>query len=160
REPTATAPPSGLRPTGAKALAWLLSTKGSLKERTIRGWIWSFVGRGAAKVIGTAKVVILARLLAPEDFGLVGVAMFALMCLEVRTETGFNVALIHKQENIGPYLDVAWTMQLLRAIAIAVACLLGAPLVGWFFDYSAAVPIVQAIGLFMLARSLANPATV
>ena len=55
-------------------------------------------------------MIILARLLYPDDFGIVGLAMFSINLLSVFSETGIEAALIQR-ENIDPKtLNTAWTI--------------------------------------------------
>lgn len=144
----------------AGSLAWLLSGGGSLKERVLRGGIWLLMGDGAAQAASFVKIAILGRLLSPNDFGLLGIAMVALHWLEYLTTTGFNAALIQRSGDIRPYLDTAWTVQLIRSLGLALVLFTGAPLGAWFFGNPDATSIIRAVGFITLFRGLTNPAVV
>jgi lipopolysaccharide exporter len=60
-----------------------------LSKRVVRGGIWVFALRIISRGLGLIRTIILARLLAPEDFGLVGIAMLAIATLETFSQTGF-----------------------------------------------------------------------
>jgi O-antigen/teichoic acid export membrane protein len=139
---------------------WLLSRGGPLKERAVRGGIWLLIGDGLARVAGLAKIAVLGRLLAPGDFGLMGIAMALLRALEYTSETGFNAALIHRAGDIRPYLDTVWSAQILRSAGVAALLVAGAPAGAWFFDNPAATPVIQAIALVTLLRGFLNPAVI
>lgn len=142
------------------SVQWLLAGGGPLKERVLRGGFWLLVGDGVARGAGLVKLAILARLLSPEDFGLMGIALVVLGGVEYFTQMGMNNALIQKSEDIRPYLDTAWTIQVLRSVGLTVTLIVGAPLAAWFFGSPEAISVIQAIGLVTLFRSLANPAVV
>ena len=70
--------------------------KESLKNKTIKGTSWSaadaFIGQGVSFVIG----VILARLLSPEEYGLIGLCLIVNAVLEGFVDSGFSTAVIRK----------------------------------------------------------------
>ncbi len=85
-----------------------------LATKVVRGGMWLFALRIINRGLGFIKIIILARILAPEDFGLMGIAMLSIATLETFSQTGFQVALIQKKENVQPYLDTAWTVSVIR----------------------------------------------
>ena len=98
----------------AKRKAWLkglFSPGETLSQRVVRGGLWVFGLRIVGRVFGLVRTIVLARLLAPEDFGLFGIALLTMSALETFSQTGFQAALIQKKEDIKPYLDTAWTVQ-------------------------------------------------
>ena len=60
----------------------------SLSKKVIRGAIWVFALRIINRGLGFIKTIILARLLAPSDFGLLGIAMLAIATLETFSQRG------------------------------------------------------------------------
>jgi len=99
-----------------------------LSQRTMHGGVWIFALRIANRLLQFFLTVVLARLLAPDDFGLFGIALLSLVSLDSLTQTGFDLAVIQKDGDIGPYLDSAWTIQILRGVLIAAVLLSTAPL--------------------------------
>lgn len=112
--------------------------------------------RVALKLFTTAKLVVLARILAPADFGLMGVALMVLALLETLTVTGFEAALIQRRDAIRSYLNTAWTIELLRKTAIAGLLVLTAPLAASFLGEPAATPIIRALGAAVLISGFIN----
>ncbi|MBI4241962.1 MAG: oligosaccharide flippase family protein [Candidatus Rokubacteria bacterium] len=152
--------PDGERSLSRRALRWLLVADGPLKERVMRGGVWLLIGEMAARAAGVAKLVILGRLLSPNDFGLMGIGILALRWADYFTQTGFNIALIQRAGDIRPYFDTAWTVQVIRGLGLSVLIFLAAPAGAWFFENPEALPVIQAIGLVALVRALTNPAVV
>ncbi len=102
------------------------------------------------------RLIILARLLAPRDFGLMGIALLTLMIVDNFSKTGFQEALIQKKKNINVYLDVAWTFLVIRGIILFAVIFWIAPMVAKFFETPTAVGVIQAIGLAILIQSFTN----
>src|SRR6185369_6957925 len=107
---------------------WLVSSVGSLTQRTVRAGIWLVIGDGANRLSGVVRLVILARVLSPADFGLMGIALVVTRWVEEFSELGLKDALIQKTGDVRPYLDTVWTAQILRGFGIAAVLVTGAPL--------------------------------
>jgi len=135
---------------------FLRSTDGSLKKKVVRGSIWAFLLKGVLRAITFVRTLVLARILAPQDFGLFGVALLTLTALETFSQTGFQEALIQKKVNIKGYLDVAWTTMLLRGIFLFIILYFIAPYAAIFFNVPQAEIFIRVIGLSVLFRSFTN----
>ncbi len=128
----------------------------SLSQRVTRAGTWVFSLRIIEKGFGFIRLIILARLLAPNDFGLMGIALLTLSILETFSETGFQTALIQKKKDISAYLDTAWTVSALKGIVLCIIIIFSAPYVGLFFKSAEARPIIQVLGLSILLRGFTN----
>jgi len=132
----------------------------SLSERTIKAGFWVFALRSVNRLFQLVRTIVLARLLSPNDFGLFGIALLALSALDTFSQTGFKQALIQKKEDTNPFLNTAWTLQIIRGILIALIIFFVAPYVAIFFKAPAAEPILKVIGLAIVLHSLTNIAVV
>lgn len=128
----------------------------TLSKRAVRGGFWVFSLRGIEQLFNIARLIILARILAPHDFGLLGIALLTMMTLETFSQTGFNQALIQKKKEIKPYLDSAWTVSILRGIILFAILYLIAPYAASFFEVPEAKLIIQVIGLSILFQAFTN----
>jgi len=122
----------------------------------VHAGFWAFALRITSRLFGLARTIVLARLLAPNDFGLYGIALLSLSALETFSRTGFDQALIQKKEDTKPYLDTAWTVHVIRGFVLAALLVLGAPLVGDFFGEPRAVLLVRVLGAAVLLKSFGN----
>ncbi|MDB9823141.1 lipopolysaccharide biosynthesis protein [Deltaproteobacteria bacterium] len=127
-----------------------------LSKRVIRGGMWVFALRIFNRSLGFIRTIILARLLAPEDFGLLGIAMLSISTLETFSQTGFQAALIQKKENIETFLDTAWTVSVIRGLVLFLILFLGAPIIAEFFNSPQAVLIIRVIAVSTLLSGLRN----
>lgn len=89
-------------------------------RRTAIGAAWTVALRFSIRGIGLVSTVILARLLVPDDFGLVGLAMMLQGILEVMGRFGFDLALIREPDAGRKHYDTTWTLTLIRNGLVAV----------------------------------------
>jgi len=125
-------------------------------RNVIRGGAWVFALQLATRTLQIARLIILARVLAPSDFGLMGIAMLTMATLETFSQTGFQAALIQKKQGTESYLDVAWTVTIMRGILVFGFLYLIAPYAAIFFNSPQAKPIIQVIGLSILLQACTN----
>ncbi len=131
-----------------------------LQHRVLRGGAWLLGADLANRAIGLVKITILASLLAPKDFGLMGMAVLVLSWFDTFSQTGFSTALIRKPGDVGSYLGTFWTVQAIRGALLSAVLFASAPLVGSLFHSPEVVPIVRAISVVALFKGLANPAVI
>ena len=130
--------------------------RGSLTERVLWGGFWIFSLRILNNVLAFVRKIILARLLTPDDFGLMGIAVLAMATLETFSETGIHAALIRKKENVADDLDTAWSIAALRGALIFLILVVAAPLIADFFRSRDAVAVIRVIGLSALLAGFRN----
>jgi O-antigen/teichoic acid export membrane protein len=97
-------------------------------RKMAKGAGWTIAARLSVQGIGFLSTIVLARLLAPEDFGLVALATTLSAALLAVTEFTFDVVLIQNRNAGRSYYDTAWTLQLWRNAILALILMLGASL--------------------------------
>lgn len=116
---------------------------------------------GALKVFSRGssilRTLIIARILSPSQFGVFGIAVLMLSLIETLTETGINVVLVQKKENIEEYINTAWIISIARGILIFLAIFLTAGLVSSFFKSQEARNLLLLISFVPLIRGFINP---
>ena len=139
-----------------KKVKCLLEPGDGLLQRTIRSGAWVFAIRIAGQGFGFVRMIIIARILAPDDFGLFGIAMLAMAALSTFTQTGFSAALIQKKGKTEDYLNTAWTVTILRGGGFFTVLFFAAPYVAAFFNVPEATNIIRVIGVATLLDGFAN----
>ncbi|MBN2377105.1 MAG: lipopolysaccharide biosynthesis protein [Sedimentisphaerales bacterium] len=86
------------------------------------------------QILISVRWIIMVNILAPQDFGLLGIGMLTLATLETFTQTGFRDALVQKKDDAKSYLNTAWTIGIIRAIFIYIIIFIAAPWIAVFFD--------------------------
>ncbi len=113
--------------------------------------------RGSMRGLALVKIAILARFLLPSQFGNYGIALLVLGFLEVLTETGINVFLIQKKDDIRPYLNSAWVVSVVRGILITLVILISTPLVIHFFNDVQIRNLLYIVAGVAFVRGFINP---
>ncbi|MCM8566099.1 lipopolysaccharide biosynthesis protein [Thauera linaloolentis] len=112
--------------------------------------------RWTDRLIGLVSTLILARLLAPEDFGIIAMASLAIGLLDVLLDLGVNVALIQNPKATSAHYDTAWTLRLLQSAVAASIIFLGAPLAGEYFGDARVIPVMQVLSASIIIAGLEN----
>jgi len=133
-----------------------LSNEVPISKEVIKGSFWILALRITNRILGLARTVILARLLLPEHFGLVGIAAITVSILETFSQHGLGVALVQKKENIRDYLDTAWTASIIRCLLIYLILLFSAPYVTQFFKAPEATIVIQVFGISVIMAGFRN----
>ena len=102
------------------------------------------------------SAVILARLLDPTDFGLLAIATALIALSQGATQTGFESAIIQRQDKPEDFLNVAWTFELLRSLILFAVIFILAPVMGSAFDEPRATAIIRAASLTLVFQGLRN----
>jgi lipopolysaccharide exporter len=130
---------------------------GKLTSRVLSGSAWVLGVMLFSKGLGAIQLLILGRILAPNDYGLFAVASMTLLAFDVLTRTGFNDALIQKRGNIESYADVAFMIQIMRGLVLAALVFFTAPYAASFFNEPKVAPVVSTLALVELLRGFRSP---
>ena len=139
-----------------KKIKHLLSPGEGLQQRTIRSGGWAFALRVVEQAFRLIRLGVIARILMPGDFGLLGIALLTMAALQTFSQTGFHAALIQKKENAEEYLDAAWTVSALRGLVLFAILFVAAPFAASFFDVAEATPIIRVVAISALLQGLTN----
>jgi O-antigen/teichoic acid export membrane protein len=115
--------------------------------RSVRsGVAWSIFTFAVTKGLATVSLLVLTRLLAPSQFGIVAAVTTVLSLIELTTDLGMGQAIIYEQEQgAGARVDVAFTINMALTTLLTLAAVAAAPLVAGFFHAS------SHVGLFRLS---------
>lgn len=128
----------------------------AVNQQMARGIAWSLAMRWAMRFIGLVNVVILFRLLTPNDMGVAATAMITFGLIESLAELGIQQHLI-RAKNIGrEQIDTAWTMTILQQSFAALVILLLAPLAAAYFDEPRIVPVTWVLAIATLIAGFTN----
>lgn len=128
----------------------------SLAKRVVGGGFWVAVTRVCIQFFSLIQVIVVARVLGPEDLGLVGAAFIGVSALERFSETGFELALVQRQDDIRPYLNTAWSIQVIRGFILGVLMFAVAPLLAAFFDMPEVVSIARVVSFVFFLDGFMN----
>ncbi len=126
----------------------------SLKEKTIKGVGWNSIDRIANYGIGFLIGIVLARLLSPEEYGLIGIIGIFTTLFNIILDSGLSVALIRKNGTTDvDYCTVFWT-NLILSFCLTAILYFSAPLISVFFDRQELVPYIHVMAFLLIINAL------
>jgi lipopolysaccharide exporter len=132
----------------------------TILARTARGANWMIAWRLVNRVLGLVSMLVLLRLLAPEDFGLITLAFSFSQALETFTTLGVEAQIIRSRNADRDLYDTGFTFNALRAALLAGIVALGSgPVAGWFGEPRLG-PLLLAIAAYGLLKGLGSIRTV
>jgi lipopolysaccharide exporter len=135
---------------GSGILGWfkfLNATGGSLRNRVLRSGFWQALTTIGVNSLTFIKSAIMARLLAPEVFGLMSLALVAIRGTQLLTDTGFGPALIQRKGDFDEAKHTAYTLLAVRGLLLAVLMVPIGYGLSVFYGKDELFPLVAACGL-------------
>lgn len=126
----------------------------NLKQRTIKGLLWSFIDVAAGQGIQFFVSIVLARLLLPREFGLMGMIIVFIAVSEAFVNSGFSSALIRKKNATQADYSTVFFFSLAIAILFFIGLFIAAPGISVFFNEPALIPVVKVLGLVLVIDAL------
>lgn len=127
----------------------------SLKSRTIRGVIWSFVDNIASSGITFLVSLILARLLTPEEYGIMAMISIFIAISNSIIDSGFSNALIRKINIQRIDYNTVFYFNLVISILLYSVLYLSSPFISDFFKEPVLIDITRVIGVVLVINALA-----
>ncbi len=90
--------------------------QGNINKQIAKGAAWMVAFKMVDKSIGLLSTIVLARVLEPEDFGLVSMSMILLAALNLLISFGFEVQLIQNRDAGRDQFDTAWTFTVIFSV--------------------------------------------
>lgn len=129
----------------------------SYSSKLASGAVWLGAGRALESVLGLAITIILARLLAPEDFGVVALAVSLTEIVTIFTRLHLTRALIQIEEVTDDHVHSAYTLSIIRGVLVTALIVgIAYPFADAYND-AALVPLTWASALVFLIGSLESP---
>lgn len=125
-------------------------TDSALTVRTTRGFLWMGSSQLLAQLFHLGIRIVLARLLAPEAFGLMAMTLVFLTFLEIIVNLGLGAALVHRQDLTPAHRSSAFWVGGLFSLVLCAVTLAGAPLLAAFYRTPDLVPVIRALGFTFL----------
>ena len=120
-------------------------------HRAFNAGVWSIASRIAAKVIDLCTLLTLARLVGPDDFGLVAIAMTAVFVVEALFELPVAATLIRFDVLTPDRLHTAFTLGLLRGLVVAAMLVLVSLPLAAFCGEPRLIPLLAVLSIARLS---------
>lgn len=123
-------------------------------KKSVSATIWSVLDRIWAQIISFFIGIVLARLLTPDDYGLVGISMVFIAFSNVFIEAGFSNALIRKLDRTNIDYSTAFHFNTLMGVAMYAVLYFGAPWIADYFDDKQLIPLTRLVSITVVLNSL------
>ena len=119
--------------------------------------IWRFLERSGAQLVSFVVSIILARILLPEEYGIVAIATVVITIMNVFVDNGLGNALIQKKEcDDADYSTALWANVIVCAILYAIAYIIVAPIMAYAYADTTLKWIIRIMGLSIIISSVKN----
>ena len=127
----------------------------SLKGKTAKGVLWSSVERFSTQGVQFVIMIVMARLLTPKDYGLIGMLAIFLAVSQSLIDSGFSQALIRKQHRTETDNSTVFYFNLAVGVILYLLLFLSAPWVADFYDTPELTAVMRVVCLGVIINSLA-----
>lgn len=125
-------------------------SQADIKQKAVKGMFWSFCERFGSLLILFIANVVLARMLTPDDFGLVGILMAFVMISQILIDGGLGNALIQRQNITIVDSSTVFYTNIAVAIVCYVVLFFGADAIASFYDQALLSQLIKVLGLVVV----------
>lgn len=128
----------------------------NVKKSAILGFIWRFSERMGAQFVTFIVSIVIARLLDPEDFGIIAMVNVFIALADVLVNSGFGNALIQKKNADEVDFSTVFYFQIAFSVVIYIVLFFTAPLISNFYgnEYELLTPILRVLGIRLFLTAI------
>ncbi|MGN0419543.1 MAG: lipopolysaccharide biosynthesis protein [Acetatifactor sp.] len=130
--------------------------KPSFQQRTISGFMWKFCEKICSQSMSLVVQIILARLLLPEEYGIVGYMVLFMTLADVFLLQGFSTALIQKKDADQTDYSSVFFANLFMAFIIYGVFFFAAPIVAVYYDEAILTPVMRVMSLTVIIGAFSS----
>ena len=130
-----------------------MEDKKDIKTKTLTGLFWAFAERIGAQLVGFVVSIVLARLLMPEEYGVIAIVLVFINLCNVFVDSGFGRALIQKKDADDLDFSSAFYFGLALSIVLYAGLYLAAPWIARWYEMEILSPVIRVMGLRLIVAS-------
>ncbi len=133
----------------------------NLKSKTVSGVLWSAVERFSLQGVQFVINILMARLLLPSDYGMIGMLAVFLQISQTFVDSGFSDALVQKKDRTETDLSTVFYFNIVISVLLYVLLFIGAPYIAQFYRMPELTLVARIIMLNLIFSSFtAVPKTI
>ena len=125
-----------------------------LKNKAVLGVFWVGSTKVLSQAISWVSTLLVIRILTPDDYGLMGMALVFVGFIHIFNEMGLGAAIIQKQEIDRKDLSTIFWVNLIISCGLYSLLFLLAPIIAVFFDNEQLIILIRVLGLNLILGSL------
>lgn len=133
-----------------------MSEVNAVGRSTAKAAVWAFLSAASGKVINLVGLMLLARILAPHEFGLLAFAIVYMTYAETIGDLGSGMALVYWPDRRDDAAQVTFLVNLAAGIFWCLLTLAIAPFVADFFNSPQGTPLIRALAIGFIIKYLGN----
>lgn len=125
----------------------------SLKERTVSGVAWAAIDQFSNQLALFMISVLIARILSPEDYGVIAIVMIFVSLSGILVNSGFGTAVIQRREISQELCSSVFFFNMTVSVLLYIAIYLSSPLIASFFDMPVLSPALRVLGVMIIINA-------
>lgn len=126
----------------------------NLKSKSIKAFLWDFSGKILGQIIALVVSIILARILAPKEFGLIAIVNVFIGLSNIFMDVGLGAALIQRKKLLPIHYSSVFYFNILLSSLVAIVIFFLADYISVFYNQSILKPLIQFMSLSFVINSL------
>ena len=131
-----------------------MTSNRSIGKNVAVSMFWSFMERIAAQVVSVIVGIILARLLTPDEYGIISIVMIFITLCDVFVTSGFGTALVQKKEVSSVDYNTTFWLSFGISLVLYIILFFFAPHIARFYYLELLTPIIRVFGIRLILTSL------
>ena len=128
----------------------------NIKTRTVANFFWRFAERSGAQGVSFIVSMVLARILSPEDYGVIALVTVFTTILQVFVDSGLGNALIQKQDADDVDFSTVFFFNVTVCCILYAAVFIAAPLIARFYNNDSLTPVIRVLSLTLVISGVKN----
>src|SRR4030042_2541433 len=127
-----------------------------LAQKSVRGGITHMTAQGVQFVLQIAGTMVLARLLTPNDYGLIGMVTVVVNFATMFKDAGLSMATVQKENISYEQISTLFWLNVLISAFLGLCVLVGSPMVAWFYGRPELTTVTAALSVSFLISGLTS----
>lgn len=123
-------------------------------QLVLKNFFWRFAERCGAQIVTFIVSIILARILAPEDYGTIALITVFTTILQVFVDSGLGTALVQKKDADDLDFSSVFYFNFIVCMVLYVGMFIAAPFIAVFYNNTALTPVIRVISLTIVVSGL------
>lgn len=124
--------------------------KAPLGGRVMRGAVWLFGSYALSKLGRVAMMLVVAALLSPREYGIIGLCAVTVTLFQIANESGIWQAVVHRRDPDERFLNTAFAANVLVGMVLCAGIFLGAPWIADFYGEPEITGVLRLMGLALI----------
>jgi len=130
-----------------------MSETSNIKNKTLKGLFWSFFERIGSHLVSFLVSIILARLLMPEEYGIIAIVLVFVNICNVFINSSFSQALVQKKDADDTDFSSVFYFNIVFSVALYAILYFCAPVIARFYEMEVLSPVLRVLGVGLLFSS-------